>query len=208
MRGIRAAAAVALGLCLSLGAVGCDQVSDTFGRVLGGGASQSSGHNGWSETRIADVATGEPGKDRLQWRAGDDRTRTALGNLTASQPDGRSGPLVLAFANGVTVSLETTALVTGADKTFPNGDSFAQVLGGDPKAGVYIYKIADENVDQVAVQGGLCGAKRPSHVAISEYVAADGEWMFRIAAFEGPGAPGADAPADPGVCAVYAYTLN
>lgn len=203
MRGLAVAA-----LVLALGAAGCDQVVDALGRVLGSRASAGHSSGGWNEPRIQEVATGEPGKDRLQWRAADDRSRTALGALTASQPDGRSGPLVLAFANGVTVQLETLALLTGADKTFPNGDSFASVLSGDPKAGVYIYKIADENVDQVAVQGGLCGAKRPSHVAISEYVGANGEWMFRLAAFEGPGAPGPESPADPGVCAVYAYTLN
>lgn len=206
MRGF--AAARALTLALALGAAGCDQVVETVGRVLGSKASAGNPGAGWNEPRIQEVATGEPGKDRLQWRAADDRTRTVLGALTASQPDGRSGPLVLAFANGVTVQLETIALVTGADKTFPGGDAFAAVLSGDPKAGVYLYRIADENVDQVAVQGGLCGAKRPSHVAISEYVGPNGEWMFRVAAFEGPGAPGPDSPADPGVCAVYAYTLS
>ena len=203
MRRLLAAAAVVAALAVS----GCDQASGLLDRVIGGG-SDGAGGGGWSETRIEDVVTGEPGKDRLLWRAGDPKTREALGNLTASQPEGRTGPVVLAFANGVTVQLETAALVTGADDTFPNGDSFAEVLGGDPKAGVYIYRIADENVDQVAVQGGLCGDKRPSHVAISEYVAANGEWTFRLAAFEGPAGPGPEAPADPGVCARYVYTLN
>jgi len=200
--------AAAIALTLAIGASGCDQITDTFSRVWGDHAPGKRQAGGWSETRVQEVATGEPGKDRLQWRAGDQRARAALGNLTASQPDGRSGPVVLAFANGVTVQLDTVAIVTGADKTFPNGDSFADVLGGDPKAGVYVYKIADENIDQVATQGGLCGAKKPSHVAISEYVAANGEWTFRIVAFEGPAAPGADAPGDPGVCARYVYTLN
>ena len=204
MRGFAAAAALAAALFAS----GCDQVVDVVGRVLDDRTGPSHAGPGWKETRIEEVATGEPGKDRLQWRSADERSRVALGNLTASQPDGRSGPLVLAFANGVTVRLETVALATGSDRTFPGGDTFAQAVGGDPKAGVYIYKIADENVDQVATQGGLCGAKRPSHVAISEYVASNGEWMFRVAAFEGPAAPGADSPADPGVCAVYAYRLN
>jgi hypothetical protein len=206
MRGF--ATARVLTLALALGAAGCDQVADTVRRVLGSKASAGNPGSGWNEPRVQEVATGEPGKDRLQWRAADDRTRKVLGVLTASQPDGRSGPLVLAFANGVTVQLEATALLTGADKTYPGGDAFATVLSGDPKAGVYIYQIADENVDQVAVQGGLCGAKRPSHVAISEYVGANGDWMFRLAAFEGPGSPGPDSPADPGACAVYAYTLN
>lgn len=199
---------LAVVLAAATALAGCDQASDLFGRVLGSDQNGAHASGGRFDQRVEDVVSAEPGKDRQQWRAADNESRAVLGNLTASQPDGRTGPVVLAFANGVTVSLEAVGVFNGSERTYPDGQSFADALGSDPKAGVYVYKIGDENIDQVATQGGLCKEKRPSHVAISEYVSATGDWVFRVAAFEGPAAPGPGSPGDPGLCGRYVFTLG
>jgi hypothetical protein len=161
-----------------------------------------------ADTRVDQVATGEPGRDRRQWRATSDTARLVTGNLTASQPEGPGGPVVLAFANGVTAHLSVIGLRTGRDQTGGLGGDFARTLGSESDAGVYVYRVIRERVDRTASRGGLCGGVRATHVVISEYVAAEGDWRLKLAAFRGSGAPGPEAVADPELCATYAFQLG
>jgi hypothetical protein len=160
------------------------------------------------DTRVEEVASAEPGKARAQWRAATPRARDVTGNLTASLPDGRGGPLMLAFANGITVRLEQMALVTGGDRIMKGGQTFQSVMDVDPSAGVYVYRAANEKVDATAPMGGLCGAQRLTFVAVSEFVSASGEWAFKVAPFRGASPPAPDATIDPQPCAALAFRLG
>lgn len=200
----RLAAAGAIGLALALGGCGRDAGETAAVRP----SDTVAGPRTQADTRVDQVATGEPGRDRRQWRTGSDTARVVTGNLTASQPEGPGGPLVLAFANGVTAYLTVIGLRTGRDQTGGMGGDFARTLGSEPDAGVYIYRVTRERVDRTAPRGGLCGGTKATHVAISEYVAAEGDWRFKLASFRGAGAPGPDAVADPELCATYAFTLG
>jgi hypothetical protein len=173
-----------------------------------GAARERSGPRTVADTAVDEVATGEPGKDRFNWRAGNDSARTVAGNVTASLPEGSGGPLALAFANGITLKLDVLGLHRGGDRMAPRGDTIAAILGSDPRASVSVYRVAQEDVDRSAPKGGLCGAVPTRHVAVTEYVTEQGDWTFRIAAFKGIAAPGADNAVDPEFCSVFVYSLN
>jgi hypothetical protein len=171
-------------------------------------ARENSGPRTVADTAVEEVATGEPGKDRFNWRAGNDSARTISGNVTASLPEGSGGPLALAFANGITLRLDVLGLHRGADRMAPRGDTIAAILGSDPRASVGIYRVAQEDVDRSAPKGGLCGAAPTRHVAVTEYVTEQGDWSLRIAAFKGAAAPGADNAVDPELCNAFVFSLN
>jgi hypothetical protein len=160
------------------------------------------------ETSVDTVATGEPGLARNRWSAKSDLARTVTGNLTASLESGRGGPLVLAFANGLTLRMERIAEHVGADRTGSGGATFAATLGADPNAGVFVYRVADERVYPTAVQGGVCQRDAAKYVAVSEFVNRNGDWVFVLAAYRGAQPPGPQATRDPQLCGAYGYALN
>lgn len=156
-------------------------------------------------TNIDSVPEEEPAVARSQWRATSDGARSVTGNLRVSLEAARGGPVVFAFANGVTISAQPINVVPAENRSGVGGQSFAAVLGGDPRVNAHIYRVVTDNVTRSAAQGGLCGAERTRHLAVSEFVDSNGNWVFKLAAFRGerpPGAPGQD----PVLCTAYAYT--
>lgn len=206
VRGGRAAIGLLCAGVLALGLAAC-QAPEVAGES--GPAARGYGDpRTEADTRSAAIASGEPGKDRQQWRAANDAARQVTGNLTASLPDGSGGPLMLAFANGVTLRLSVLGLRTGADETGGLGGTFAKSLGAAGDASVYVYKVVNEVVDSTAPKGGLCIGGAATHVAAAEYVDENGDWRLNLAAFRGVAAPGPEAQADPELCAAYAFGLG
>jgi hypothetical protein len=158
------------------------------------------------ETRNIDtVPQEEPAVARQQWRAGSDSARSTTGNLRVSLLERRGGPVVFAFATGVTVRAQPYAQVDSDSRSGVGGQSYAAVLGGDPRVSAYLYRVQDENVTSSA-QGGLCGQDRTRYLAVSEFVDGSGRWVFKVAAFKGDGQP---APGqNPEVCNSFAYTAQ
>lgn len=157
------------------------------------------------ETRGVDVVPQEePAVARSQWRASSDLARSVSGNLRVSLVGQRGGPVVFAFANGVTIQAQPYAMVPANSRSGVGGQSYAAVLGGDPRVNVWLYRVQGENVTSSAAQGGLCGAERTRYLAVSEFVDSSGRWVFKIAAFRGEGQPGQD----PTLCNAYAYTAQ
>jgi hypothetical protein len=159
------------------------------------------------ETREMDVVPQEePAVARSQWRAASDSARTVSGNLRVSMLDRRGGPVVFAFANGVTIQAQAYSEVPADSRSGVGGQSFAAVLGGDPRVNVYLYRVQAENVTSSASRGGLCGEDRTRFMAVSEFVDSSGRWVFKIAAFKGDGAP--PSGRDPQLCNAYAFTAQ
>lgn len=155
------------------------------------------------ETRGVDVVPQEePAVARQQWRASSDTARTVSGNLRVSLLGPRGGPVVFAFANGVTIQAQPYAVVPANSRSGVGGQSYAAVLGGDPRVNAWLFRVQGENVTSSAAQGGLCGEDRARYLAVSEFVDASGRWVFRIAAFRGEGQPGQN----PTLCNAYAFT--
>lgn len=149
----------------------------------------------------------EPGLLRQQWRAADAVANRVTGNLTASLEYVRSGPLILAFANGVTVRLESMGSVEVDSRISPSGVTFGQALKAAGAETVRLYRVMSENIEKVAPEGGLCREARTAFVAVAEYVDGSGEWAFHAASFAGA-EPGSGATGDPQLCGVYSYTLG
>jgi len=159
------------------------------------------------ETRNIDVVPQEePGVARSQWRAGSDSARTITGNLRVSLVGNRGGPVTFAFATGVTVTAQPYNVVPADSRSGVGGQSFAAVVGGDPRVDAYLYRVTSEQVTPSAPQGGLCGEGRTRYLAVSEFVDGTGRWVFKIAAFQGDSAP--PSSADPQLCNAYAYTAQ
>lgn len=155
------------------------------------------------ETRVDVVPQEEPAVARTQWRAASDTARRVSGNLRVSIESTRGGPVIFAFANGITVRAQPYNMVPADSRSGVGGQSFAAVLGGDPRVNAFLYRVLDENVTSSASQGGLCGEEtRTRYMAVSEFVDGTGRWVFKIAAFRGSEAPPSD---DPQVCNSYAY---
>lgn len=183
---------------------GCGRVGD--GNDGADAGSSSTGVLTRPDTSVADIATAEPGKDRRQWTAMNDATRSVAGNLTASV-ENRGGPLMLAFANGITIAAERDVRVAASERAAPGAETFANMLDADPEAGVFLYRVTNEDLSKSAGQGGLCKDAPTTHVAVTEYVGEDGEWKFKVAAFKNTSPPGPGATSDPGFCAAYQYAL-
>lgn len=158
------------------------------------------------DTDVEETASAEPGRDRRQWRATSASARSLTGNVTTST-QGRAGPLLLAYANGITITAERDATMKASAPMFPGAASFAETMNVDRQADVYLYRVTDEQLSPSAARsGGLCGTDRTAHVAVSEFVGAEGDWALRIASFRGGHAPGADA--DPQICSNYQYSVQ
>lgn len=186
---------------------GCD-LSGLPGFKRGGEAAEAeAGALVPPETDVAEVASAEPGRIRRQWRPADPNARRRTGTLTTSLENIRSGPLVLAFANGITVRLEKVGQASGRERVARAGPAFAEALGAEPGALVMVYRVLSENVDKVAPEGGLCRTRQTSYVALSEYVNASGDWVFRLGGFLERDEPGPAFEGDPGFCGTFAYVL-
>jgi hypothetical protein len=154
------------------------------------------------EIRVDVVPQEEPAVARSRWRAASDTARRVTGNLSVSLESTRGGPVIFAFANGITVRAQPYNRVPADSRSGVGGQSFAAVLGGDPRVNAYLYRVIDENVTRSAPQGGLCGEEPTRYMAVSEFVDSSGRWVFKIAAFSGSEAP---PVVDPGLCNSYAY---
>lgn len=158
------------------------------------------------ETRVDTVPQEEPAVARSQWRASNDDARRVTGNLRVSLQARRGGPLVFAFATGVTVIAQPYSVVPADLRSGVGGQSFAAVLGGDPRVDAYLYRVVSENVSRSAAQGGLCGEAVTRYLAVSEFVDGSGRWVFKIAAFSGDAQP--PSGDDPELCNAYSYTAQ
>ena len=156
------------------------------------------------ETRVDTVPQEEPAVARSQWRATSDTSRGVTGNLRVSLESVRGGPVIFAFANGVTVRAQPIAVTPADNRSGVGGQSFAAIIGADPRVDAHVYRVQSENVTQSAARGGLCGADQARFLAVSEFVDSSGRWVFKIAAFRGDRAPGVSG-SDPQLCASYAY---
>jgi hypothetical protein len=159
------------------------------------------------ETRNVDVVPQEePAVARSQWRAASDTARTISGNLRVSLLGARGGPVVFAFATGVTIQAQPYAEVAADSRSGVGGQSFAAVLAGDPRVNTYLYRVQHENVTNSAARGGLCGEAPTRFLAVSEFVDSSGRWVFKIAAFRGDVQPPSNQ--GPQLCNAYAYTAQ
>jgi len=160
-----------------------------------------------SENRVDAVPQEEPAVARSQWRAVSEAARTNTGNLRVSLEGSRGGPVVFAFANGITIRAQPYNVVEATQGSGAEGRSFAALLQGDPRVEAYLYRVLDENViPNRQAAGGLCGASSTHHMAVSEFVDASGRWVFKIAAFRGDAEPPTNV--DPGFCGAFAYTAQ
>lgn len=157
-----------------------------------------------AETRVDTVPQEEPAIARSQWRAANEDARGVTGNLRVSLQGRRGGPLVFAFATGVTVVGQPYSVVPADSRSGVGGQSFAAVLGGDPRVDAYLYRVVSENVTSSAPRGGLCGEAVSRFLAVSEFVDGAGRWVFKIAAFSGDTQPGSGSDAQ--LCNAYSYT--
>ncbi len=195
-------AALALALLATLAATGCGR------RQQSAESSQTSSSTIVEpETRVDAVPQEEPAVARSQWRAVNDQARTVVGNLRVSLQSTRGGPVVFAFANGVTITAQPIHVAPADSRSGVGGQSFAAVMGGDPRVDAHIYRVVSENLTRSAAQGGLCGADTTRHMAVSEFVDGSGRWVFKIAAFKSEAPPGR-AGDDPLVCGAYSFAAQ
>jgi hypothetical protein len=160
-----------------------------------------------AETRVDAVPQEEPAVARSQWRAVSEAARANTGNLRVSLEGNRGGPVVFAFANGITIRAQPYNVVPADSRSGAGGQSFAAVLAGDPRVEAYLYRVLDENlIPNRRAQGGLCGASPTRHMAVSEFVDGSGRWVFKVAAFRGEAQP--PSSADPELCGAFAYTAQ
>lgn len=157
------------------------------------------------ETRVDSVPQEEPAVVRQSWRAANDAARSTVGNLRVSIESVRGGPVVFAFANGVTIRAQPINVVPSDQRSGVGGQSFAAVFGGDPRVDTHLYRVIEENISRSAGQG-LCGADHTRHLAVSEFVDSAGRWVFKVAAFKGERPPGGGLGEDPQLCTAFAYT--
>lgn len=194
-------AAIALIAVFGLALAACSRESDT---------SQTPGVRPTTvvepETRVDTVPQEEPAVARQQWRAANDQARAVAGNLRVSLEGTRGGPLVFAFANGITIRAQPYGVTPADARSGVGGQSFAAVLGGDPRVDVYLYRVLDERVTRSAPRGGLCGDALTRTLAVSEFVDGSGHWVFKIASFRGETTPPSNE--DPVLCGSYAYTAQ
>lgn len=158
------------------------------------------------QTRMDAVPQEEPAVARSSWRAVNDITRSVAGNLRVSMDHQRGGPLTFAFATGVTVHAQAYQQIPADRRSGVGGQSFAAVLGGDPRVDAYLYRVNQETVANSAPLGGLCGEDRTRFMAVSEFVDASGRWVFKVAAFKGDRGPGSGQ--DPQYCRSFSYTAQ
>jgi hypothetical protein len=160
-----------------------------------------------AETRVDAVPQEEPAVARSQWRAASELARTNTGNLRVSLEGARGGPVVFAFANGITIRAQPYNVVPADSRSGVGGRSFAALLSGDPRVEAYLYRVLNENlIPGRQATGGLCGSSPARHLAVSEFVDGSGRWVFKIAAFRGEAQPPSNV--DPELCGAFAYTAQ
>lgn len=160
-----------------------------------------------AETRVDAVPQEEPAVARSQWRASSDQARSVTGNLRVSLEGRRGGPVVFAFANGITIRAQPYNVVPADSRSGSGNQSFAAIMAGDPRVEAYLYRVLEENLTPGRTsQGGMCGADSARHLAVSEFVDSSGRWVFKIAAFRGEAQP--PSSADPELCGAFAYTAQ
>jgi hypothetical protein len=158
------------------------------------------------EVHVDVVPQEEPAVARSQWEAVNENARNVTGNLRVSLARNvRGGPLIFAFANGITIEAQGYEVVSADSRSGVGGQSFAAVVGGDPRVSTHLYRVNDESVLRTATRGGLCGEYETKHLAVSEFVDGSGRWVFKLAAFRGQAAP---PQSDPGLCGAYTYTAD
>jgi hypothetical protein len=190
-----------LGLCAVL--AGCDQIP--FLQRAAKGAAEAVRPSTDRVEEGARVLTA-PGQIRTLWTVADDATAQVVGRLRINVGDpvpGEGQPISLAFANGVTTRLSPVTIHAPEDPSGAGGASFAGLLGSDPRADVYVYKVDGELIGSSA-RGGLCGGVPTQYVAIVEFSEADGARVLRIVSFHGESAPGS-LSGDPGFCRVLRF---
>jgi len=196
----RAARALALASLIAAAlASGCSRQSDMSGV---GGARASTVVE--PELRVDAVPEEEPAVARSLWRAANESARTITGNLRVSLLGSRGGPVVFAYATGVTVRAQPVQVAPASERSGVGARTFAEVLGGDARVLAHHYRVIDETVANTAPSGGLCGRDRTTNMVVSEYVDERGRWVFKVAAFRGEGPPGV-AGVDPRFCAAFAF---
>ena len=156
------------------------------------------------EPVVDDVPQEEPAVARTRWRIANENARSITGNLNVSLAGARGGPVIFAFATGVTVRGQPNAVTPGSSRSGVEGRSFAGLYGGNPGADAHLYRVLDETVSPSAPAGGLCGGAHTTHLAVSEFVDQRGRWVFKLAAFKGSGPPGVNG-VNPEYCATYAF---
>lgn len=157
-------------------------------------------------TPVDAVPQEEPAVARSLWRSANETARTGSGNLRVSLESVRGGPVVFAFANGVTIRAQPYQQIQSSSRSGVGGQSYAAVLGGDPRVDAWLYRVLDENVASSASRG-LCGDGQTRFMAVSEFVDGTGRWVFKIATFRGEHAPGGGSGA-PELCGAYAYSAQ
>lgn len=184
---------------LTLGVSACDR--NNAGSDLPGERPQTQVE---AETRVDTVPEEEPAIARSQWRAANDDARAVTGNLRVSLQARRGGPLVFAFATGITAIAQPYSVVPADSRSGVGGQSFAAILGGDPRVQTNLYRVTSENVTASAPRGGLCEEAVTRYIAVSEFVDGAGRWVFKVAAFRGEAQPGSSS--DVQLCNAYSYT--
>jgi hypothetical protein len=192
----------AAALCLALAPLGACDLPQMPSAGDGGSASAATAT---SAGRVDAVPVAEPGQGRMTWRAADSAAQEATGNLRISRPERvRTAPLAMAFANGVTVLLSPPAMNDSDEASGSGATSFASLMGVAPRIDVYVFPVLEETVARSASQGGLCGSRRTTYVAATEYVDASGDWVLRLSAFAGAARPGGQE-GDPDYCRSYTF---
>lgn len=195
----------AFAVAVSMTMAACDMLPIDFDRPERAGevaASPNAARAAQSQPAV------EPGRGRTFWRGADQASRDGVGMLRISQispAPGQARRLALAFAGGVTAIIEEVTIYAAEHPSGADGASFSGLFGVEPQANVYVYQIVEETVTPSAARrGGLCGAARTRHLAVSEFADAEGDWVLRIAAFAGEPTPGGET-GDPALCAVYRF---
>lgn len=193
----------ALAFASVLALLGCDQLTGGNGETAQEARNPSAVVTR-PDMNVDEVASAVPGRDRRQWRVASQSARDFTGTVTTSM-ETRNGPLVLAFANGITVRAEGEGDLRGSASIGGGGENLATKMNVDPSARVYLYRVTDEQLSPSATRGGgLCGQRRTTHVAVSEFVGATGDWVLRVASFNGQVTIG--GAEDPGFCQAYLYS--
>lgn len=192
-------------LALALGA--CDQLTGGNSATTAPARPDPTALVTRPDTNVDEIASAEPGRDRRQWQARTPTTQRVTGSVTTSLANGRSGPLILAFANGITITAERDAELRGSVSIGGGKPSFAEAMGGDSSARVYVYRVADEQLSPIAARaGGLCQTDHTNFVAVSEFVDKSGGWVLRVASFRGQTAP--NSGEDPLLCQAFQYSSD
>ena len=97
------------------------------------------------ETRVDAVPHEEPAVARASWRAVGDTARAVTGNLRVSIERTRGGPLIFAFASGITVRAQPFSVTPADTRSGVGGQSFARCWAGIRAWMSISYRVLNEN---------------------------------------------------------------